>query len=197
MKKRVCGIVTVLLTLAFCATLLCTGTAAEESSGDERQIVIYESGQYLYGVPEDWTVDTLRSYYTGRTYTVVDPEGGALAGKDAVRTGCKLRYEVGIGEVKEFIVVIRGDVSGDGKITATDYLKIRAYLRGKGSLDGVYKLAADINGDNSVSSVDYLSVKAYFFGDYDIYNRVPIVPDTSDSSEPISDGDDSWTSGWQ
>ena len=197
MKKRFSSILTVLLALSLCAALLCTGTAAEESSVTaDRDIVIYEKGEYLYGVPENWTVNILKTHYSGRAYTVFDPQGGTLLGSSAVYTGCKLRYEVGIGDVKEFTIVITGDVSGDGKVTATDYLKIRAFLRNKGSLDGVYWLAADINGDQTISTVDYLNIKAYFFGSYDIYNRVPIIPDSDDSSTFI-ESDDSWTSGWQ
>ncbi len=192
MKKRFSMIITVLVALSLCAALLCTG-----SSAAERKIVFVEKGDYLYGVPDGWTVDEFRSEYTGRTYSLLDKEGGTLRGTAIVYTGCKLRYEVGVGEVKELTIIIRGDTSGDGRITSTDYLKIKAYLRGKGSLEGDLLLAADIDGNGDVTTVDYINVKAYFFGNYDIYNNVPIMPDSSEDTSVPVDSDESWTSGWQ
>lgn len=191
MKKRLPTIITVLVAISLCAALLCTGITAEE-----QKITIIESGDYLYGIPENWSLDTLRANYTGRTYSVTDKDGNAMLGKSLVATGCKFRYEVGVGEVKELTIVVRGDTSGDGKITSTDYLKIKAYLRGKGTLEGEYLLAADIDGNGSITTVDYLDVKAYFFGNYDIYAQAPIIPDSSDPDSSFIESDDSWTSGW-
>lgn len=60
-----------------------------------------------------------------------------------------------------YTVVIKGDVSGDGKVKAYDYAKIKQYLMGSGSLDNAYKEAADYNNDNAVKAYDYKLIKDY------------------------------------
>ncbi len=191
MKKKLSAIIVTLVALSLCAALLCIGTAAETN----KTYTIVERGNYLYGVPENWTVAALKRAYTGKTYSIFNADNEPMQDKELVGTGCKMRYETGVGEIKIVTIVVRGDTSGDGKVTSTDYLKIKAYLRGNGTLVGEYKLAADIDGNGTISSVDYINVKAYFFGTYDIYSQSPVVPDESDDSSPVPDSDESWTSG--
>lgn len=58
----------------------------------------------------------------------------------------------------------RGDVNGDGKITAADYLMIKDSIMGKFNLSNEQKKNADVNNDNKVTSVDYLMIKDYIMG---------------------------------
>ena len=51
-------------------------------------------------------------------------------------------------------IVVTGDVSGDGKITITDVVKLQKSVVGSGSLSGAYAKAADINGDGKVTITD-------------------------------------------
>ena len=67
-------------------------------------------------------------------------------------------------ETKEYEVVIYGDVTGDGVIKATDYVKIKNYIMGNSSLSGVYKEAADINKDGNVKATDYVKIKNHIMG---------------------------------
>ena len=48
--------------------------------------------------------------------------------------------------------------------TAVDYVRIKNYIMGSGSLEGAYRLAADVNNDNNVSAVDYVNIKNYIMG---------------------------------
>lgn len=63
-----------------------------------------------------------------------------------------------------YIVVIKGDVNGDGLIYATDYVKIKNHIMGKAKLQGAYLKAADINNDNNIYATDYVRIKNYIMG---------------------------------
>ena len=63
-----------------------------------------------------------------------------------------------------YIVVIKGDVNGDGLIYATDYVKIKNHIMGKQKLEGAYLRAADVNNDNNIYATDYVKIKNYIMG---------------------------------
>ena len=52
-----------------------------------------------------------------------------------------------------------GDVNGDGKVSASDYVLIRKYLLKTGSLNSDQKKRADINSDGKVNSSDYVAIR--------------------------------------
>ena len=53
-----------------------------------------------------------------------------------------------------------GDVNGDGKISATDYVLIKRHIMQTKLLeDETQKLAADVNGDGRISATDYVLIK--------------------------------------
>ena len=54
---------------------------------------------------------------------------------------------------------ISGDVNGNGKVNATDYVAIRKYLLKTGSLTDNQKKRADVNSDGKVSSADYVVIR--------------------------------------
>ncbi len=60
--------------------------------------------------------------------------------------------------VRTITTAVTGDVSGDGKISSSDYVKIRKHIMGT-ALTGVYFTAADYNKDGRVSSGDYVKIK--------------------------------------
>ncbi len=191
MKRKLSVFLAVVLAITACAALMWTS-----GNADTIKVTITESGGYLWGVPENCTVGELFTLYYVRPYIVINANGEEMLNRELVGTGCKIRYEKEIGDYKELVVVVRGDVSGDGKINATDYLKIKTHIRGSDRLTNEFFHAADVNGDKYVSSVDYLNVKAYFFGNYDIYANAPIVPNESQASSIPPDSDTPWTSGW-
>ncbi len=63
-----------------------------------------------------------------------------------------------------YVVVVKGDVNGDGLIYATDYVKIKNHIMGKTKLEGAYLKAADINNDNNIYATDYVRIKNYIMG---------------------------------
>ena len=62
------------------------------------------------------------------------------------------------------ITYIRGDVNGDGKISISDYAKVKSHILGVARVDNEYLKAADANGDGKVSIADYAKIKSHILG---------------------------------
>lgn len=58
----------------------------------------------------------------------------------------------------------RGDVNGNGKIDAADYLMIKDYIMGKLPISKLNKEAADVNGNGKIDAADYLMIKDCIMG---------------------------------
>ena len=63
-----------------------------------------------------------------------------------------------------YTVIKLGDVNGDGKVTAGDYVNVKNYIMDKGSLNSTAKQGADVNSDGKVSAGDYVQVKNHIMG---------------------------------
>ena len=67
-------------------------------------------------------------------------------------------------------IVIKGDINGDGKVTSTDYLKLKNYFKGDiDILPGESFEAADVDNSGSLDSTDYLKIKKHMNGTIDLY----------------------------
>lgn len=101
------------------------------------------SGEYLTGISPNTSVATL----TGAGYTVYN-------GSTAVTDGLVGTGMVASNGAASVTIVVTGDVSGDGKITITDVVKLQSDVAGASSLRGAYAQAGDINGDGKVTITD-------------------------------------------
>ena len=84
--------------------------------------------------------------------TIEKIEGGTAVGE--IKTGAKIK----IGE-KEYTAVVLGDNNGDGKVSSSDYVKIKNVIRGKEKNSELQTKASDVNGDGKISSADYVKIK--------------------------------------
>lgn len=71
-------------------------------------------------------------------------------------------------EIQTFTVIIYGDVNGDGKIYATDYVKIKNHIMDIEKIKGACLEAADVNHDGKIYATDYVKIKNYIMGTGDI-----------------------------
>lgn len=62
-----------------------------------------------------------------------------------------------------------GDVNGDGKANALDYLLLKRAVLGTYNLTEAGGKAADVNGDGKINAVDYMLLKRHVLGTYDLY----------------------------
>lgn len=101
------------------------------------------SGNYLTGVSPSTSVSAMNS----AGYTIYN--GSTKVTSGLVGTGM-----TAVSSSATVTIVVTGDVSGDGKITITDVVKLQKSVVGSASLSGAYAKAADINGDGKVTITD-------------------------------------------
>ena len=130
------------------------------------------SGGYVTKVVAETKLsDFVGNFETPEYVKVFGSDGKEITDKNAyVGTGCRVSLMNGDKAVDSADVVVLGDISGDGRLTSVDYLRLRAYFGGDYELAGAYLAAAHIAGRDTVTSVDYLRLRAHFSGDYNIYN---------------------------
>ena len=62
------------------------------------------------------------------------------------------------------VVIISGDITGDGKIDSIDVLRVRLYLANKIKLKDYQIKSANVNSDTRINSVDVLRMRLYIAG---------------------------------
>ena len=93
--------------------------------------------------------------------SLMDPTGLAVGEDAALATGMILMLKDAEGNaIKTLIVAVKGDCSGDGRVTVTDFIQIKSHLLSRTTLTGPHAEAADVNGDGAVTLTDFIQVKA-------------------------------------
>lgn len=127
---------------------------------------------FVSGVKEGTKVQSLTESISVKngSVTITDKNGNALDSSATVSTGQKLIIKDLDGKnFKEYIVVIYGDITGDGQINALDYVYIKRHLWGIAELTGVNKNAADVSASKgSVDALDFVYMKRHLWGIADI-----------------------------
>jgi len=97
---------------------------------------------------------------TGQSeYLSVLSGGKELASTALVGSGMILRLSGGGEVIEDLIIVVSGDLSGDGKLTLTDFVRLKTHLLGKTPLEGALADAADLSGDHKITLTDYVRMK--------------------------------------
>lgn len=86
-----------------------------------------------------------------------------ITGNNIICTGYTLTITT-LVDTKEYTLVVKGDTSGDGKVTALDLLQVRKQIKGKTKLNSASKLAADTSGDNKITALDLLQIRKHIKG---------------------------------
>ena len=88
--------------------------------------------------------------------TVLEDLDGATNNSEIFATGASIRIDD-----KDYTLIMLGDVNGDGKVKATDYILIKNYIMDGTGLDENKLKAADVNKDGKVKATDYILIKNY------------------------------------
>lgn len=146
------------------------GQTGEEEPAITSSEYIFDT--YLKGVNELTELDEFAGniQVTGGQAVIKNAKGEIVSeGKIATGMSVVLQDKSGL-PVIEYKVVIRGDVSGDGKINSADALGIQRHIVESRVMEGAYLEAADINQDGRVNSLDVLYVQKHIVGSYTIEN---------------------------
>lgn len=89
----------------------------------------------------------------GKDVTAKNSNGDVLNSDAKLSTGCVIN--------DEYTVAVLGDVNGDGKITAGDYVSVKNSIMGIIQLDTNGIKGADVNQDGKITAGDYVVIKNY------------------------------------
>lgn len=101
------------------------------------------------------TVSSVKSKYPNATFQ--DPQGTDITNtSDFIGTGGKV-----IIDGTMYVAIKLGDVTGDGKLKASDYVLIKNYIMNGTNFSDLQSLAADVNKDGAIKASDYVLIKNY------------------------------------
>lgn len=96
---------------------------------------------------------------TNADIKVLDSHNNEILDEQYIATDMKLVLNDNV----EYDLSVKGDLNGDGEVTATDLSKIKQHLIELRLLDGVYLKSANVDGDNQITITDLSLIrKAYF-----------------------------------
>ena len=113
----------------------------------KRANITYEEFDKLIRINESDTVKVLKTDNT------------ELGKSELVGTGMKAVYND-----KTNLVIIKGDINGDGKATPTDLSKLKQLLVGTAQFEYCYQKAVDMNNDSQITSTDVAQLKMLLVG---------------------------------
>lgn len=80
--------------------------------------------------------------------------------EETVKTGETVEILINNEKSYNYLISILGDVNGDGKISALDYVKIKNHIMKTNVMNNeVNLIAADVNDDSKISALDYVRIK--------------------------------------
>ncbi len=152
---------------AFTLTVLEKPRALELVDGSSYVI----DGELLRGVVEETELSLLLTHFkNNERVKVFDGDGEEVTASDEyVGTGYSVSLMHGDEKVHTVTVIILGDVNGNGRVDSNDYQRIRRYVIGTYTIEGVYFAAARVSGGSDIRPVDYQRVRRHVIGSYNIF----------------------------
>ena len=122
------------------------------------------SGGSVSKISVGTTVKSLLSGLNEGSFCKVYKGNSVVNNSAVVGTGMLVKIMDGSTVKASYTIIVTGDTNGDGNISITDMIAIKAHILKKSTLSGVYATAADTNGDNGISITDFIQVKAHILG---------------------------------
>ena len=129
------------------------------------------NGGYISKIAAGTTVSTLLNGINEKSYCKVFKGNSEVSGNTVVGTGMVVKLMDGNTVKQSGTVVVTGDTNGDGGITITDMIAVKAHVLKKSTDSGAAAKAADTNGDNGISITDFIQIKAHILGKNKIQAR--------------------------
>lgn len=122
------------------------------------------SGNNISKITAGTTVSSLLAGLNEGSYCKAYKGNSVVSVNTAVGTGMVVKIMDGNTVKASYTVIVTGDTNGDGAISVTDMIAIKAHILNKSTLTGVYATAANTNGDSGISITDFIQVKAKILG---------------------------------
>ncbi len=118
---------------------------------NENSKYVLENG-YIKGIAPNTSTEIIRSNISNKEGIHISKAG----------TGGLITLTINGDIVDSAVIVISGDVNGDGTIDSTDYLRIKSKFLSKITFDEPTSIAGDVNSDGTIDSTDYIIIKNMF-----------------------------------
>ncbi len=128
---------------------------------------VNDKNGYLTNIKVNTKINDLKNNLIksgAKSITVTDANGKVLSDSTNLATGQKITVTAAI-DSKSYVIVVKGDSSGDGNITILDLLQIQKHIVKDKTLSGAYFYAADTSGDNNITILDLLQVQRHLVGE--------------------------------
>lgn len=120
-----------------------------------------EKGSYVTNLALNITAGTLKNKTIASEVSIKRNNGSLVGDTEKIHTGDIITFSTG----DERIIVIYGDLTGDGEINSADLLRMRQVLLKKVTLSGAYLEACHVyTTSGSVTSADLLRLRQYLLG---------------------------------
>jgi uncharacterized protein YjdB len=127
----------------------------------------------LYPVEELYVVDipagtTLETFMAGleRHVRIFRTDGTELTATDVLHTGDEIRFYIGQTVIYTRLAVVKGDMNGDGNVTAVDYMMAKRAVLKTYTPSAIAIRAAAITNGATISAMDYIKIKRVVLGTY-------------------------------
>lgn len=138
-----------------------TGEVALSVSEILRLLEIKNDGNYMYGFEVGTDISAIKKNIINKEakaeVSSFDKNGKSKA-SGIVASGDKIKIKTN-SEEKEYTIIIYGDVNGDGKIAASDYVYIKNHIMDVKKLTSFELVCADANKDGKLAASDYVTIK--------------------------------------
>jgi len=114
----------------------------------------------LTGVKVNVSVASIKAMFNEEaTYITVKDASGNAVTDGIAGTGFTVNLVVDGAVIDSYAIVVLGDVTSDGAVSATDYITIKGALNNTVNLTGAFKEAGDYDASGEISSADYIAIK--------------------------------------
>lgn len=122
----------------------------------------FEYENFICGIsPSANTVEVVKREFNAENVRFYK-NGMALATKDLVSTGTVVKmFDEDNNEIDSAVLVVIGDVDGNGYADNQDAAHVSSYLVEKESFEDCYLIAADVNADGFVNNIDASIIMRY------------------------------------
>ncbi len=144
------------LSLALLGTGLLSASAESETETYDDWLDFDINSGFVSGLPIGITANQLNLQFKNTV-------GELLSNYDPVSTGAKTEKDG-----SEYVLIVLGDVSGDGQVNGTDFMQVRRQYLGNFEMDAVQEKAADTNRDGNINSTDFMQIRKHFLGTFKI-----------------------------
>lgn len=146
------------------------GNLINQTSGDIKldnndYFISMSTKEYIFADPMSY-IQNLEdtNLNSGSLVEIYNHNNVLVSNSKVLGTGYRIRVN-NSGVVNEYVIVVKGDVNSDGKISVLDIVKVNNDIVDETKkLEGIYSIAADYNGDGKLSVLDIVKINNAIVG---------------------------------